>query len=203
MRRQFPIFQSHLDQAHSTWDKLLQAGDTVIDATCGNGYDTLRLAQLVLCNGTGWVHAIDVQESAVNATRQRLQEQLTHDQMDRVMLHLQSHAQFPDGIEEGSVRLIVYNLGYLPGGDKGRTTRTDTTLQSLQAAQRLLKAGGMLSVTLYPGHEEGAREAEAVLAALSAWPKQEWSVCQHRWINRPDSPQLLLIQKAQICAQDL
>lgn len=171
--------------AHGYWKAIVQPSDTVIDATCGNGHDTLFLSQLA---SEGRVIAIDIQATAIENTRKLLAGR-------HVELIHGSHATFPDDIALGSVRLIVHNLGYLPGGDKQITTRVETTLASVTAAQRLLMPQGVLSITCYPGHPQGLVEEEALIAWAAGLNAKEWSCCHHRWLNRRSAPSLLLIQK--------
>jgi hypothetical protein len=195
MRQPFPLFQSHLDLAHAYWQRLVQPGDCVIDATCGNGWDTLALAQCALGPDKGVVYALDLQPEAVAATHSRLQAALDSGRFARVHVLQQSHDHFPAEISQGSVRLIVYNLGYLPGGDKALTTCLETTLASLEQALPLLCSGGCLSLTTYPGHAAGEKEHHALLAFASALDPAVWSCCHHRWLNRNAAPTLLLIQR--------
>jgi len=196
MRHSFPLFQSHLDLAHHYWQQNVQIGDRVIDATCGNGHDTLKLCQLTLSIDKGKVYAIDIQSQAIESTRIFLGTHLSLDLMKRVELQQYCHSSFPDAILPGSIKLIVYNLGYLPGGNKAHTTQLETTLKSLNQAQKLLTQGGIISVTCYPGHPEGAKEQEALVAYASHLSPREWSCCQHVWLNRSQAPSLLLIQKS-------
>lgn len=91
--------------------------------------------------------------------------------------------------------LIVYNLGYLPGGDKTITTESSTTLESLQAAFPLIMPGGAISIACYPGHPSGKTEEENVMTFASSLDPQVWSCCHHRWLNRRNAPSLILIQR--------
>jgi len=184
----FPVFNTHLDLAHFYWEKVLQSGDTVIDATCGNGKDTLRMARS--CQGT--VYAIDLQPNAIECTKQLLH---AHGFAQNIHYIQGCHSRFPETIAPGSVKLIVYNLGYLPGGNKNLTTTTKTTLESLNNALPLLKEGALLSITCYPGHAEGEIEADHVLKWASSLDPCQWSCCLHRWLNRRKAPCLCLIQK--------
>lgn len=196
MRAKFPLFQSHLDLAHSYWQKLIQNGDTVIDATCGNGQDTLILAQLCLEKDEGLLYAIDILPKAIELTQKHLQEVLDVDILPRVRFINACHSEFPDEIHPESVKLIAYNLGYLPGsGDKNRTTMVETTLKSLKNAMKLVQPGGAISITLYPGHPEGQREENNILALAKELDPLKWNSCHHQWINRQKSPGLLLIQR--------
>lgn len=196
MRKQFPLFQSHLDLAHDYWTQLLIPGDIVIDATCGNGHDTLKLAQLILPTEHGTLYACDIQALAIETTRHYLLTHLSPQQFNHIEFVQGCHSQFPSSIQPASVKLIVYNLGYLPGGQKQLTTVVNTTLQSLSHAQTLLIPGGVISLTCYPGHPEGATEKEALLTYVSRLSPTEWSCCYHEWLNRRQAPGLLLIQKA-------
>ena len=195
MRNSFPLFQSHLDLAHFYWSQLIQIGDSVIDATCGNGYDTLKLCQLVLSMNKGKVYAFDIQLDAIDSANHYLNAHLSPELRMRVDLQQRCHSSFPDFIKTESIKLIVYNLGYLPGGNKNTTTQSNTTLQSLVMAKELLQPGGIMSVTCYPGHPEGAQEQEVLLNYASHLSPKDWSCCHHVWLNRKEAPSLLLIQK--------
>lgn len=173
--------------AHRLWAAWLPEGGCAVDATAGNGHDTLRLAQLAGTNGL--VYAFDVQAAALEATRARLQAAGLDD--GRVCLVEAGHQTLADYVARPA-DVAVFNCGYLPGGDKSRTTQTDTTLQAVAQALAVLKPGGLLTVALYPGHEEGAREAEAVRQWLSALPQQAYAVLHYGFLNRRNRPPYLL-----------
>src|SRR5690349_11651165 len=158
----FPLFSSHIDLAHHYWMQIVKKGDTVIDATCGNGKDTLILARLALDEGQGRLIGLDIQSEALLRTKQLLCEHLSESLMERICLFEQSHVEFPKEIIDRSIRLIVYNLGYLPSGNKAVTTTATTTLISVERALDLLMPGGLLSITCYPGHDQGKKEEEAL-----------------------------------------
>ena len=102
---------------------------------------------------------------------------------------------------QGSASLVVFNLGYLPGGDKTIVTTAEGTERALLAAERAVGAGGCVSVTLYPGHEEGRLEEERVLAHASQLPQGMWSVYHCNWLNQRSkrtgirAPSLVLLQR--------
>lgn len=193
MRPTFPLFQSHLDLPHSYWKEVVKPGDTVIDATCGNGHDTLFLAKIALTDNSGHVFALDIQKTALQNTTTYLKENLPPQHFSRIHFHETCHSTFPE--TQNTVKLIVYNLGYLPGGDKGLTTRVNSTLSSLKNAMRLLADGGVISITCYPGHAEGRKEEEALLKKLQSLPPFEWQCSHQCWINRKEAPSLLILQK--------
>lgn len=170
----------HLTLAFSYWQKWLKPTDTVIDATCGNGKDTLRLASLV---PQGKVLALDIQEVALLQAKKRAS-------CDNVFFFLQSHVSFPPA---EMVKLIVYNLGYLPFGNKAITTLTETTIQSLKEALKKTYWGGAISLTCYPGHLEGLKETEAVFAFLKTLNPQDWHISIHE--GKEKAPRLIWIEK--------
>lgn len=148
--------------ADSLAERAIKLGDTVIDATMGNGYDTIKLAQWV--GSEGLVHAFDIQPQALQSTQQRLQE---HGLFERCKLHLRGHQFMKETVSE-EVSVVLFNLGYLPGQDKLITTEVGTTLQAIEQTLTLLKESGVLIVVVYPGHEQGRVEQEA----LDQWIKQ-------------------------------
>jgi predicted methyltransferase len=135
----------------------ISAGDYVIDATAGNGHDTCFLAKCVGAGGR--VLAIDIQPQAIESTRARLEAEGL---LERVTLHLGSHADLAEIPCEGRPFAIIFNLGYLPGGDRAIITNTAGTLAALAAAAEILRPGGILAVICYTAHAGGEEEgAEA------------------------------------------
>ena len=153
----------HLFLAHAYWKEHLQPGDIAIDATCGNGHDTLMLAQILLPDPASLLFALDLQQNAIDQTFSLLKRSIPLSHFTRVSLEQRCHCAIDRLPLPIPPRLIVYNLGYLPGGDKTITTQTATTLQSLQKAIHLLAPGGAISVTCYPGHPEGEKEEKAII----------------------------------------
>lgn len=145
-------------QAHREVAAVLRAGDLAIDATAGNGHDTVFLAERV--GDTGKVLAFDVQAEAIAAARARVA-----DLAGRVDFIHGSHAGLSEHAAPGSVAAVMFNLGYFPGGDHAVITRTGETLAALNAALVVLKPGGILTVVCYPGHPGGDEES----AAVEAW----------------------------------
>lgn len=176
------IFSPHLALAQNYWKNHLKPSDLAIDATCGNGHDTLFLAELCLVIG------IDIQIQAIQNT-----EALLEQNQKRAILHRLSHANLDELPLPHPPRLIVYNLGYLPGGDKSITTNTESTLESVKKGLELIALDGALSITCYPGHDEGQREEKALMDWAISLPSSRWSVCHHKWLNRPRSPTLIWI----------
>lgn len=171
--------------------RLIEPGDRVIDATAGNGHDTVFLAEHI--GASGLVLAFDVQQTALRSAGERLAEAGL---ADRVRFILGSHAAMADHAEPASVAVIMFNLGYLPGDDHALTTETPGTLAALDAAALLLRQGGALSVVCYPGHPAGALEALAVEEWMAARAADGWRVARYGALGtRRPAPFLLLARK--------
>lgn len=182
MKSTFPLFNSHLDLAHFWWSKVVTESDTVIDMTCGNGHDTLFLSSL----HPKKLIALDIQPEALASAKKKVPD---------AEYHLVDHALFPCTLEENSIKLAVYNLGWLPGSDKSCTTYADTTLKSLFELMPKITSGGVISITCYPGHPEGKKEENVLLETLPTLNPLAWSACFHSFPNRKASPSLILLQK--------
>ncbi|MCA1962617.1 MAG: methyltransferase domain-containing protein [Prosthecobacter sp.] len=171
--------------AHLLMEDRLRPGDAVVDGTAGNGHDTLFLARWVGPEGRVW--AFDVQEAAVRETRRRLAEQgITHAEVIHAG-HEEMAAHVP-AVWHGRLAGIMFNLGYLPGSDKKVTTQVQTTLRALDAALTLLAKGGLMTIAVYPGHEDGAREQAAVEAWAAGLCPRAFEVQRICPINRSASP---------------
>ncbi|MCW9089532.1 MAG: methyltransferase domain-containing protein [Gammaproteobacteria bacterium] len=165
---------SLVQQAHTALAAILREGDVVIDATVGNGHDTLFLAQQVGESGT--VYGFDIQQQALDIAYARLQEAGLE---RRTSLYHAGHEAMAVVLPQslaGRLKAVVFNLGYLPGGDKVRTTAIHTTLAALEQARELLAPGGGISVLAYTGHPGGREEAETVKAWAHTLPPDYYKV---------------------------
>lgn len=190
---ELPLETPHLSFALEHWKSVACDGDWIIDATCGRGRDTLKLAYLLSPKGS--LIGIDIQIEALRETKRLLQDSLTAEQLERVHLFQQSHAHFPSIAHEKPIALIVYNLGYLPQGDKSLTTMTESTLQSIGQAMELIRPGGLISITCYPGHVEGKIEQDALIQMVKGVPQKSWDIRFYRKINSETAPSVLFIKK--------
>jgi predicted methyltransferase len=168
----------------------VSGGDLVIDATAGNGHDTLFLASLV--GDKGKVLSFDVQKEAIETTRQLLEgENLIH----RVDLILDSHENMSDYVH-GFVSAVMFNLGYLPGGEHDTITRPETTVNALKAGLLMLRPGGIITVVIYTGHEGGKEERTALFSFCANLNQKQFTVLHYSVINQiHDPPSLLVIEK--------
>ncbi len=182
-------------QAQKKISGYLSAGDNAIDATMGNGLDTLFLANCVGTNGQ--VYAFDLQKRAVAVTERLLTKE---DVRDRVQLIEGSHDKMAHCIapeRSNKIRCVMFNLGYLPGSDKSIRTVSDSTILALNAAIELLARPGIISVLAYTGHAGGREEAEAVKSWAQGLSKADYRIT----IEIPEAtknspPELILIETA-------
>jgi predicted methyltransferase len=157
-KRAMSVNERPTARAHRELAALIREGDLVIDATAGNGHDTAFLAARV--GAEGKVLAFDIQAEAIASAGSRVEEL----GLARCVTFLHaSHATLADHVAPGAVAAVVFNLGYLPGGDHSLITRGEETLLALDQALVALKPGGLLVVVCYPGHPGGDRESEAVV----------------------------------------
>ena len=151
--------------------------------SAGRGRDTLLLCQLA--GETGKVLAFDIQIDAVVSTRKLLEENSVP---TKSYVFLESHTNMDLYAEPQTVDAIVFNFGWLPGGDHTFHTETQTSLDAIQKGLNLLKPGGIMSLSLYYGKETGFAETDAILKYLETVDHQEYTVVTSSFTNRPNCP---------------
>ncbi len=168
----------------------IQPGDTVIDATVGNGNDTLALSKLV--GETGKVYGFDIQPLALMRASELLMQ---NDAPSEIELVYNSHEEMDRHIAK-PVAAIVFNLGYLPSGEKHITTRAETTLKALEKSINMIKCDGVVTVVMYPGHAEGRIEKEKVLEWGKSLDRSIYHCASISMINQPENaPCIMLVTK--------
>lgn len=163
-------------------------GGTAVDFTMGNGHDTLWLSKAVGENGK--VYAFDIQQQALDSTAKLLESE----GVQNVTLIKASHHLASEYVHE-EICVGMFNLGWLPGGDKSVTTLHETTLPAIEGAIRMLAHGGGLLVAVYPGHPEGEVEGRMVTEMLASYSKYQFTVSCLKIINSPTSPFFFLVEK--------
>ncbi len=179
------MFNRSIEEAHSYAVLALKQGGNAIDATMGNGNDTLFLAQLA-----EHVYAFDIQADAL----QKTQALLDKHHINNVDLILDSHVHMIKYIKK-PIQLIVFNLGYLPNSDTTIKTQADTTSAAIKEALKILDSGGYLVLTLYIGHDEGVIEAEAVEMILKTLHPKQFTVKKTKILNRNKAPFNIIVYK--------
>lgn len=176
-----------LQLAHELVRRVVSVGDTVVDATVGNGHDTAFLAGLV--GEEGKVVGFDIQQEACDSTWQRL---VDGDLDGRCEIFCESHVRIADRVSS-PVSAVLFNLGYLPGGDKTLTTEEHSTVEALTGACRVLAPHGLIAVMCYVGHAGGSDEACAVERWASELARESWRVFKYLAVNAPNDPPFLLV----------
>ena len=185
-----PLLRGPVPLSHLFIRRFVTPGDHVVDATCGNGHDTLLLAGLVGPGGRVW--AFDIQQQALEATACRLADA---GGFDAVILVRGGHETMAEHCS-GPVKAVIFNLGYLPGGDRTLVTRPESTRAGIVKSLEILEPGGFVLITLYPGHEGGLQECLVVEALLVQLPAAAFHVWRMGQINvSTTAPYIILIQK--------
>lgn len=182
------MLESALNYSHHLLDKAVTSGDITIDATVGNGNDTLKLARLV--GPSGKVLGFDIQKQAIETTLQKVTD---HQLQQQVELHQTGHETLDAfSLKNESVSAVVFNLGYLPRGDKSIVTTPSTTLEAITKSLPLLKKGGLLLIMVYYGHDGGSKEKDSVLSLVGSLSQHDYHVLQYSFINQKNSPPFLI-----------
>lgn len=161
----------------------VQQGDICMDATMGNGNDTALLSQL--SGEKGKVIAFDIQQMALDNTKVKLQKEGCPENYELV---LASHETMGEYAEENTVSCITFNLGYLPGGDHAKATKSMSSICAIETGLRLLKKKGLMTVCIYSGGDSGFEEKEAVLSYIKALDAKKYLVIISEYANRPNNP---------------
>ncbi len=137
-------------------NRALREKDIVIDATVGNGIDTLKLSNIV---SKGLVFGFDIQKIALENT----EKLLIQNKKNNYKLFLKSHEYMYETLKEYSskISMVIFNLGYLPNGDKQITTTTTSTIKAIDDSLKLLNNKGTILIVCYP-HNEGKIESKEI-----------------------------------------
>jgi SAM-dependent methyltransferase len=172
-------------------EERVRPGEAVIDATVGKGNDTLFLAQLTGPHGR--VFGFDIQAEAIAFAQKKIRDQLLSN--DTIQWIFRSHEFMLEEIDiawHGQIGAVMFNLGYLPGFDHDITTTIRATITGLDAAIRLLRTGGLITIVAYTGHIGGREEADAVEQWVSQLPQSQFNVLSYRFINQKNNPPFLV-----------
>jgi len=167
-------------------ERVVEEGCTVIDATAGNGHDTVFLAKLVGPHGK--VYSFDIQKEAIEKTLDRLKKEGLE---DRVVLIHDGHEKICEHVKE-SVRAVMFNLGYLPGENHNIGTKGDTTIAAIDSALKLLEVHGIITVVVYYGGDSGFAEKEQVLEYVGKLDYRQFTVSKTEFINQINCPPILV-----------
>ena len=175
-------FFNAVDFSHFLLREALKSGDKALDATAGNGHDTKFLAELV--GAEGRVFSFDIQKEAIANTKKLLQEAKLEENVELIK---NSHAELDQYLNE-EISAAIFNLGYLPGGNKEIITKSKSTLRALKKAVLLLKKDGVVVLVIYSGHDGGDEEREAVLDYVTDLDYKKYNVLNYKFLNQPGPP---------------
>ncbi|MGI6706843.1 MAG: class I SAM-dependent methyltransferase [Clostridia bacterium] len=179
--------QNALKLSHHFIRQVVREGDTVLDATVGNGNDTLFLARLV--GPKGRVIGFDIQSIAIERTKEKLKQE---GMLERTILIHDDHANILQHVQE-PVRAAMFNLGYLPRSDHSITTTHSTTLKAVEACCSLLVPCGTITICIYYGHKEGEDERIRLLEYVKKLDYTGFTVLYSEFINQINQPPLLVV----------
>lgn len=184
------FFTNSMNIAKEICKMKIEEGDKVIDATMGKGSDTLFLASLV--GEKGEVYSFDIQNEAIQATKEKLQRDNIK---TKVNLILDGHENM-DKYLEGGVKIVIFNLGYLPSFSHSITTKANTTIEAVKKALNLLVPNGAVIIVIYYGHESGKVEKEILEDYTKKLNQREYNVSELEFTNQVNCPpKLLIIEK--------
>ncbi len=178
-----PHLPKATELAHQLIRERVLQDDHVIDATVGNGHDTLFLAKCVGNNGA--VTGFDIQAQAISKAESVLADH------SNVTLYQKDHGEIAT-IVQTPIKAAMFNLGYLPSGDKNVITQSSSTIPALSACTELLLPGGIITIVIYTGHDGGKAESDAVSEWCSKLIQSEFSVAQYQFINQINHPPHLI-----------
>ncbi|MCI5596009.1 MAG: class I SAM-dependent methyltransferase [Lachnospiraceae bacterium] len=173
------------DWIHEIAASYIKEGDLCIDGTAGKGNDTAFLCEKA--GAAGHVLAFDIQKEAIDATRQYLSK-LGFE--NRATLIQRGHEHMDEYGKENTVSVILFNLGYLPGGDHSLKTQAKTTIEAMEKGLSLLKNEGLMGICIYSGKDSGYEEKEAVLSWVKELPAGKFDVITTPFFNKPNDPPL-------------
>lgn len=175
--------------AHELLTNSIAPGETVIDATVGNGKDTILLAKLV--GKTGMVIGFDIQKEAIERAKEKL---LLTGLLGQTSLHQLGHEHVDQVLPENKqIGAALFNLGYLPAGNKSVTTKAQTTMSAVKKIMPHVRKGGLITIMVYPGHDEGKNEENELLAWTPTIPQKEFNVLHYSFLNQVNDPPFLIV----------
>ncbi|WP_066192636.1 MULTISPECIES: class I SAM-dependent methyltransferase [Gracilibacillus] len=178
--------QSVIQFSHQLLADTLKPGDLAIDATCGNGHDTLKLAQFV--GEKGKVYAFDIQEQAIENTRSLV----SNANMKQVEIIHDGHQHIEQYLDQQPIAGAIFNLGYLPKADHSITTLPKTTISAVDTILSVLKQNGRVVLVIYHGHPGGADERDQLLSYCQQLDQKNYQVLQYQFINQRNHPPFIL-----------
>lgn len=175
--------------SHHLIEEAVNKGETVIDATCGNGHDTLFLSKVV--GEHGHVFGFDIQDAAIQHT----QEKLAGHKIKNATIIKDSHSNAIHHLTVDQLTSLggaIFNLGYLPGSDKGIITKSETTILAIEGILSHLKENGIIVLVVYHGHAGGDAEKRNILEYTHQLDQKMFRVLKYGFINQKNDPPFII-----------
>jgi len=168
--------ESIIEFSHNVLIRNLPKDSIILDMTVGNGKDTLFLV-----NNFKYVYGFDIQEIAINKAKELLKD------YNNYTLICDSHLNF-DKYVLSEFSGAIFNLGYLPGGNKEIHTEAEIVLETLKKIFNKISKGGIVVIVFYPGFASGKRESEIVYEFLKNLDQKEFAVVKYEFVNQINNP---------------
>jgi 16S rRNA C1402 N4-methylase RsmH len=184
------ILDRILPYARKLLQLALKEGDIAIDATIGNGHDTVFLAKIV--GESGHVYGFDIQEQAIQKTTERLQNE---NLLNYVTIVQRSHSEVKEVVPShlhANLKGAIFNLGYLPGSDKSIVTVPESTISAIEQILEMMAPEGIIVVVIYHGHDGGEIEKDALMEYVQAIPQDIAHVLTYRFLNQANNPPYII-----------
>lgn len=162
----------------------------IVDATTGNGKDTLFLAKNSSHHAE--ILAVDIQMEAIYKAKALLGKEGCQ---EKVLFIHDDHSNIEKYISS-SIDIAVFNLGYLPGGNHSVSTVEKSTMIALRCVVKHLSVGGLVTVIAYPGHAQGELECHTLRSYLTQLPSAVYNIGEWKLLNHSTkAPILYVIEK--------
>lgn len=179
---------------HLIWDRVMKHANVVVDATCGNGHDLLYLAERARkgCH----LYGIDIQMKAINSNQELLQSNDIAEDVSLTFIHDSHDRALVNQLKDEVIDLMIFNLGYLPGGDHQVITKPHQTIDAIKEGLEKLSKSGVITIVAYPGTTEGLEEMQILKSYLSDLEQKLYNVCHWHPMNQINNPpELFILQK--------
>ena len=164
---------------------ILPSAACAVDATAGNGHDTLYMCKNTPANCQIW--SFDIRQAALDACAGLLARQ---GYGNKARLILADHATLNDYVGM-PVDAAMFNLGYLPGHERTPTTRPQSLKPALDSLLELLSPGGLITIVAYPGHAPGQEEIDFLDSYLGLLPQKFLTAAKFCYLNQKNFPAIL------------
>src|SRR5699024_11443519 len=75
--------------------------------------------------------------------------------------------------------LAIFNLGYLPRGDKTIITTPASTIAAIKKLLQFIRLSGRIALVIYHGHPGGQEEKNEVLSFVTSLSQAHYEVVQY------------------------